>query len=164
MPSVINGLLRFAESFSRDLITETMLVKGANDEAGRLKELAELLSEVNPRRCYLALPIRPPAEAWVQPSTPEALSEGYAILAGKLPAVEFLSFVRNEHFTSTGSADQDLLGITAVHPMEQRAVEEFLRKAGADWTVIERLLENGQITETEFEGQRFYRKSAADGS
>ena len=85
MPSVINGLLRFAESFSKDLVTETMLVKGVNDETGQLQELAELLSEVNPRRCYLALPIRPPAEAWVQPSTSEDLSEGYALLAGQTP-------------------------------------------------------------------------------
>ena len=163
MPSVINGLLRFAESFSKDLVTETMLVKGVNDETGQLQELAGSVSGKS-STLLLGPPYTAAGRSLGPASHPGRPVEGYALLVAKLPAVECLQPVRNEHFASTGSADQDLLGITAVHPMEQTAVEEFLRKAGADWTVIERLLENGQIIETGFQGRRFYRKAAADRS
>ncbi|MGB6064647.1 MAG: radical SAM protein [Desulfomonilaceae bacterium] len=161
MSSVIDGLIRFAKSFRGDLVTETMLVRGVNDEAGRLQELSDLLDQVNPRCCYLATPTRPPAESWVLPPTAEVLSECYSLLAARLPAVECLTAGDEGQFTVTRSAVQDLLSITAVHPMEEEAVEKFLQKAGADWTLIERLLENGRIIKTEFEGKQFYRKAPA---
>lgn len=159
LSSVINGLLQFAASFRGDLITETMLVKGVNDNPARLRELLDVLSQMNPRCCYLSVPTRPPAEAWAQAPTVEVLSECYSLLAANVPAVEWLTSESDELFTLTGSADQDLLSITAVHPMEQKAVEKFLQRADADWTVIERLLEKGRIIRTEFEGKQFYRKA-----
>jgi wyosine [tRNA(Phe)-imidazoG37] synthetase (radical SAM superfamily) len=164
LSSVTHGLLKFAQSFRGDLVTETMIVRGVNDDAGRLLELSDVLSQVNPRCCYLAITTRPPTEAWVKAPTAEVLSACYRSLAAELPAVECLTSGDDEHFAHTGSVDQDLLSITAVHPMGRTAVEEFLQKAGADWKLIEQLLEKGQIVETEFEGKQFYRKSTVQGS
>jgi len=49
-----------------------------------------------------------------------------------------------------------LLSITAVHPMREEAVEEFLKKAKADWHVIEKLLEEDRLIELEYERNRYY--------
>lgn len=157
--SIIDGLLQFAESFQGDLVTETMLVRGVNDDAARLLELSNLLSQVSPRCCYLTTPTRPPAETWVQAPTAEVLVGCAAFLAAEVPEVECLTLGDEEQFTLTGAVDQDLLSITAVHPMEQKAVERFLRKADADWIVMEQLLEKGSIVRTDFEGKKFYRKA-----
>lgn len=159
LSSVIRGVLRFAESFSGDLVTETMLVGGVNDQPSPFQELLDLLSQINPRCCYLTIPIRPPAEAWVKPPSSAVLSDCYAFLAHKLPAVECLTSGEEGPFTLVGSPGEDLLSITAVHPMERKAVEKFLLKAGADWTLVERLLENGWLRQTEHEGRKFYRRS-----
>ncbi|RLG56323.1 MAG: radical SAM protein, partial [Candidatus Hydrothermarchaeota archaeon] len=44
----------------------------------------------------------------------------------------------------------------SVHPMRKDAVEEFLRKAEADWSVIERLIKENKLIEIEYGGNKFY--------
>lgn len=162
MSSVLRGLFEFAEAFSGKLVTETMLVRGVNDEASLLQKLSDVLSQVNPRCCYLAIPTRPPAEAWVKPPSKKIVSQCHALLAAQLPAVECLTPDDEGKFTVTDSAVRDLLSIIAVHPMEQKAVKKFLAKAGADWTAVEQLLQNGRVIKAEFAGKQFYRKAPAE--
>ncbi|MCK4434566.1 radical SAM protein, partial [Candidatus Bathyarchaeota archaeon] len=52
--------------------------------------------------------------------------------------------------------EEDLLSITSVHPMRKEAVKEFLKKANADWRVIEKLLEEDKLIELEYEGNKHY--------
>ena len=48
------------------------------------------------------------------------------------------------------------LSITAVHPMREEAVAAFLARAGAGWTVVQRLIAQGELVETEYEEHKFY--------
>jgi hypothetical protein len=65
-------------------------------------------------------------------------------------------------FVFTGDVEQDLLSITAVHPMREEAVDGFLaraqleRPAEADWTVVRRLVAQDRLVEVEYGGHRFY--------
>jgi hypothetical protein len=56
-----------------------------------------------------------------------------------------------------------LLGITAVHPMRREAVKEFLRRSGQSWSLVQGLLEEGQLVETEYGGETFYRRQTPIG-
>jgi hypothetical protein len=56
----------------------------------------------------------------------------------------------------TGDLEQDLLGITAVHPMRKEAVDRYLERAGETWAVVERLVAQGDLAETTYDGHRFY--------
>lgn len=159
LSSVLEGVRRFAETFRGDLVTETMLVSGVNDHTHELKMLSEFLGHLNLRCCCLAVPIRPPAESWVEPPGMEVLSRCRDLMANGLPAVEYMSSYLEEPFTLTGSVERDLLSITAVHPMDRKAVEEFLEKASADWSIVERLLADARLTASEFQGKLFFRKS-----
>jgi wyosine [tRNA(Phe)-imidazoG37] synthetase (radical SAM superfamily) len=159
MTTLLQGIFQFAKSFTGDLVTETMLVRGINDDASSLQKVSEILSQVNPRCCYLAAPIRPPAESWVQPPSADILSEINTFLDSRIPGATPLTWVDEGPFTPTGSAEQDLLDITAVHPMEEGSLEKFLQKAGAEWTLIERLLEGGRLTKSQFGGKSFYRRA-----
>jgi hypothetical protein len=40
--------------------------------------------------------------------------------------------------------------------MREEAVTEFLKKAGADWRVVEELLQQGRLVEIEYEGKKYY--------
>ncbi len=42
-----------------------------------------------------------------------------------------------------GDMEKDLLSITAVHPMRQEAVSDFLARAGTDWSLVRRLIAQG---------------------
>ncbi|MBC7260504.1 MAG: radical SAM protein, partial [Chloroflexi bacterium] len=59
-------------------------------------------------------------------------------------------------FAFTGDVEEDLLSITAVHPMRQDAVSDFLAQAGADWSVVQTLIAQEKLIETEYGGQKFY--------
>jgi wyosine [tRNA(Phe)-imidazoG37] synthetase (radical SAM superfamily) len=70
--------------------------------------------------------------------------------------VEYLIAYEGHEFAFTGQVEEDLLSITSVHPMRRDAVEEFLSKAEEDWSVVERLLEEGLLSEIEYSGATFY--------
>lgn len=59
-------------------------------------------------------------------------------------------------FALTGNVEADLLSITAVHPMREDAVGEFLAQAGAGWPVIHGLPARGLLVETAYGGRKLY--------
>jgi wyosine [tRNA(Phe)-imidazoG37] synthetase (radical SAM superfamily) len=156
LPSIRQGMLEFAEAYPGELVTETMLVGGVNDGDEHIKEVADFLAQLGPLRAYLSIPTRPPAEAWVRPSGEEVINQAYQILSERMHHVEYLIGYEGDAFAFTGEAQRDLLAITAVHPMRGKAVSEFLGRAGADWSLVQQLIAEGQLVETTYAGQTFY--------
>lgn len=160
LPTILEGMLRFGEEYQGQLATETMLVAGVNDDEASLGQVADFLARLCPSTAYISIPTRPPAERWVRPPAEEAVVRAYAILQEAVGWVELLTGYEGNAFAYTGNAEEDLLSITAVHPMQEEAVAAFLARAGADWTLVHRLIAEGRLVETEYRGQRFYRRKA----
>ena len=59
-------------------------------------------------------------------------------------------------FASTRNVKDDILAITSVHPMREDAVEELLKRAGAEWDVVEDLVTEEKITKVKYRGNNFY--------
>ena len=151
-----DGMLDFAETYGGELVTETMLVGGINDGEDCIEDVADFLARLQPARAYLSIPTRPPAEEWVQPPGEEAINRAYQILSGKVDQVEYLIGYEGNAFAFTGDVEEDLLSITAVHPMREDAVSKFLERAGADWPVVRGLIAKRQLIEMEYGGRKFY--------
>jgi wyosine [tRNA(Phe)-imidazoG37] synthetase (radical SAM superfamily) len=164
--ALFDGVRAFAGTYPGTLVTETMLVGGLNDSEACVRELSGFLAHVQPSIAYLSVPTRPPAEHWVHAPDEEALNRAYQVLSAQVGQVEYLIGYEGNAFAFTGDVEQDLLSITAVHPMRADAVNAFLARAGAGWDVIRRLLVGGQLIETEYGGSNFYlrklKRSAAD--
>jgi len=156
LASILEGMLEFARAYKGELATETMLVEGVNDGDEHVREVADFLAELRPARAYLSIPTRPPAEKWAQPPSEKVVNRAYQILGDRVDHVEYLIGYEGNAFAFTGNAEEDLLSITAVHPMREEAVREFLTRAKADWSIVRKLLEQGQLVETEYEGNKFY--------
>ncbi len=156
LPSILDGILEFADAYSGELVTETMLVKGVNDSDEHIREVADFLAQLRPARAYLSIPTRPPAEAWVRPPGEEVINRAYQTLSKRVGQVEYLIGYEGNAFAFTGDVEEDLLSITAVHPMREEAVSKFLAQAASDWSVVQRLIGQGQLVETDFEGRKFY--------
>jgi wyosine [tRNA(Phe)-imidazoG37] synthetase (radical SAM superfamily) len=156
LAAVLDGVREFAGAFAGELVSETMLVAGVNDDLDHARELAAFLQEVSPATAYLGIPTRPPAEPWVQPPDAERINAIFQIISEKVADVEYLIGYEGNAFSSTGNVEEDLLSITSVHPMREDAVAEFLSRAGADWLVIRRLIEGKQLVESEYGGQKYY--------
>lgn len=133
-----------------------MLVKDVNDGDDHVKEVADFLAKIRIATAYLSIPTRPPAESWVQAPEEETINRAYQIFSGSVGNVEYLIGYEGNAFAFTGNVEEDILSITAVHPMREEAVKEFLARAGSDWSVIHRLIDQDQLVETEYKGKRFY--------
>ncbi len=157
--SIIEGMLQFANDFNHELATETMLLKGINDSKEEIEKVAKYLEELKPDKSYVAIPTRPPAEKYVKPANEQVINMAYQIFSENLRDVEYLIGYEGNAFAFTGDVEEDLLSITAVHPMREEGVNEFLSKAKSDWSVIEKLIEKGELIETTYQGNKFYIRS-----
>ena len=158
LSKILGGVSNFTREFNHKIITETMLVEGIG-YAGEFEKIAEFLKDLRSLdKAYIAIPTRPPAEKWVKPATEETLNRAFQTFTEKLGVdrVEYLIGYEGNAFAFTGNVEEDLLSITAVHPMRKEAVTEFLKKANADWKRVEKLLSENKLVELEYEGNKYY--------
>lgn len=156
LSSILDGMLAFARIYKGELATETMLVKGLNDSPEHAKEIAGFLAQLKPDKSYISIPIRPPAETWVKPPDEKAINVFYQIFNKKVKGVEYLIGEEGNAFAATGNVAEDLLSITAVHPMREEAVRELLARAHAEASIIQQLIAQDLLFEAEYENKKFY--------
>jgi len=156
LSDIWEGMRVFAGEYRRALTTETMMVRGVNDDEAELKAIADFISELNPHRAYIAVPTRPPAESWIEPVDEEALNMAYQIFREHLDGVELLVGFEGEDFAYSGDVERDILSVTSVHPMREEALRALIQKAGAEWSLVEELVETGRLRRVEYKGGRFY--------
>lgn len=156
LAEILDGALALASAFDGRLMTETMLVEGINDRQEHVEELAMFLARLGPETAYLAIPTRPPGEAEVRPPHEDALTRAWSILSSELDDVELLTGYEGNAFFTSGRAEEDLLAITSVHPMRADAVDGLLRRSGEDWSLVQRLLGEGELIEVRYGGWSFF--------
>jgi len=156
LQEILEGILEFAQNYKGQLATETMLVKDVNDDPRSLQKIADFLAQVQPSKAYIAVSTRPPAVEWVRPPSEGSINLAYQIFCERPEQVELLVGYEGDLFALTGDVEQDLLSITAVHPMREEAVRKFLEQAGIGWDAAQRLIDVGQLVEADYNGHRFY--------
>ena len=149
------GMVAFADAFGGELVTETMLVEGVNDDPRHLSRVAGFVARLQPSIAYLSIPTRPPAEAWVRPPAEASINRAFQAYCSELDCVELLIGYEGNAFAATGNVAEDLLDITAVHPMREEAVEALLGRTGTGWSVVQDLIASRQLVEVGYGGQRF---------
>ena len=156
LETVLEGMLKFAYIFKRKIITETMLIRNLNDGREELERIAGFLMKLKPVKAYLTIPTRPPARKAIMVPEEQKLNMAFQAFNGRLDSVECLMGYERNEFAITNNLEDDLLAITSVHPMRKEAVLELLMKAGTDWGIVEKLIEDGSLIESEYRGMKFY--------
>jgi wyosine [tRNA(Phe)-imidazoG37] synthetase (radical SAM superfamily) len=153
---ILQGIRDFAADYRGTLITDTMLVAGINDTRESLVATADFIAGIAPRTAYLAVPIRPTTVKEMHGPDEAGLVRAHAIFAERLAAVELLTGHETGVFAHTGNAREDLLAITAVHPMRAADVRQILARDHADWSLVEALVSRGELKAVEYEGEQYY--------
>jgi len=156
LKDILNSMLKFKENFKGEIITETMLVKDINDKSQHIKKVANFIAKLKPSRAYLSIPIRPPADSWVQSPSEEVVNQSYHLFEEKVDQVECLIGYEGNAFAFTGEVEEDILSITSVHPMREDALKDFLGRANSDWSIVQEMIKQGKLVESEYEGHKFY--------
>jgi wyosine [tRNA(Phe)-imidazoG37] synthetase (radical SAM superfamily) len=162
LETVLEGMRRFAAEYRGDLVTETMLVSGLNDDEASLIRTAAFVSALDPLRAYVAVPTRPPAEPWVRAPSADAARDAAGIFAAADVPTSCLVEESEGPFAVVGDPGQGLLGIVAVHPMTETAARDYLVRSGAGWSVAQALIDSGRI-EAVRHGWRTYLRGARGG-
>ena len=156
LSEILEGIEIFSKEYMGEFATETMLVKGINDNQEEIEKIADFIKKLNTDHSYIAVPTRPPAEYYVEKAEPEQINMAYQIFKSRGINTEYLIGYEGNKFSSTGDLEKDLLNITAVHPLKEEAAAELVKKTGSDWEDIERLIAEDKIIETEYAGARYY--------
>jgi wyosine [tRNA(Phe)-imidazoG37] synthetase (radical SAM superfamily) len=156
LDAILDGMLRFSRTFEGDLITETMLIRGLNDTDDAIDLTTAFLASLGPLVAYLAVPTRPPAEPWVRPAGEDRVNRAFQCFAERLPRVELLTHFEGTAFGITGDPIQDLLGITAVHPIREDAALSLLAREGAGRSILDRLISENRLRPAWYRGHTFY--------
>jgi len=156
MEHILNSILAFARVYRGDLITETMLVKDLNDEESHVIDMARFLAVVEPANAYISIPTRPPAMSNIQAPDEAIINESYQLFSQYLDNVEYLIGYEGNAFAYTGNVEEDILSISAVHPMREDAVRKLLSRSDAGWELINKLTAEGKLAEIEYRGHHFF--------
>ena len=155
LDDVMNGIRHFAREFHGKLVTETMLIKGINDNDENITGIANFIHEFGASTSYLAIPTRPTAEHGIRAPDETTLNRCYQIMAATVPNVEYLTRYKGDAFAFTGDVRRDLLSITAVHPMRESAVSELLSRANADWSLVDELITECKLKKVDYLGEHY---------
>ncbi len=158
LPAVFGGIKEFARTYNGVLVTETMLVAGLNDSVSELEETAKFIEELSPAKAYIAVPIRPPAEAWAVPPSEKVVLSAYQIFEEHLgDRVELLIGAEGGDFViDPDKPVESILGIISVHPIRKNVLTKLLSDKGLDpEEVIDMLTGSGEAVLVEFEGEEF---------
>jgi len=161
LEQMLEGLRIFARQYKGKLITETMLIDGVNDTRENLEQTAEFIQSLNPYAAYISIPTRPPARTDVRPTGEDMLNLAFQVYSSHMNKVEMLLGYEGNAFAHSGDTESDILAITAVHPMREDAIAEFLDRDGKDWSLIRKLIDQEKLLETEFGGNKFYLRRLA---
>ena len=160
LDDIMSGMLTFKKEFGGTLATETMLLEGINTADDAIERLGNFLQKLRPDEIYLAIPTRPTADSTVRAADAETVNRIYQTLSQSLTGIELLTGYEGDGFASTGNFVENLLAISAVHPMRKDAVLNLMAKTGADWNAVQALLDNGTLREIEYQGHYFYLRIA----
>lgn len=157
LDEILQGMQEFAGSYTGTLCTETMLVKDLNDNPEELTAIANFIkSRIRPYKAYIGVPTRPPAEPWVSRPEPESITAAYAIFTREGLNAETLTGYESSGFVVTDNPVEEILEITAVHPMRRDAVEDVLNRFGVGEEVLQQLVKEGRIRKVHYEGWDYY--------
>jgi wyosine [tRNA(Phe)-imidazoG37] synthetase (radical SAM superfamily) len=154
--NILSGMKLFSKGFQGTLCTETMIVRGINDSVENFSAIAEIIRFIEPAVAYLSIPTRPPFEKFVKSPEPERLNEAWQIFNKNQINTEFLTGYEGSDTGFTGNIYEDILNITAVHPLREDSLLKLLENDNADFNIVNSLMNQHLIKSVLFEGEKYF--------
>jgi wyosine [tRNA(Phe)-imidazoG37] synthetase (radical SAM superfamily) len=153
---ILAGIQRFAAVYKGKLQTETMLLEGYNDSTQILKQNASFIAQLHPAHAYLSIPTRPPAMKSIKPVSEEKITEAWQIYQEAGLNTELLTGFEGTNAGTTGNIFEDILNITAVHPLREDTLAELLKKENAEAAIVDSLIHQGLIKVVNYQHKKYY--------
>jgi wyosine [tRNA(Phe)-imidazoG37] synthetase (radical SAM superfamily) len=161
LEAILGGLAAFRQDYRGRLWVEVMLIRGLNDDEESLGDLAAALRRIEPDEVHVSLPVRPPAEPWVEPPDEEGLMRATVVLGR---AARLVHPIEGD-FDLSGDVDlvDAVLDVVTRHPMREQELARSLHRwtPGGVSAALAELLATGRIRTVMRLGQVFWCAAAA---
>lgn len=149
---MLYGMRDFRREFSGEIWLEVMLVNGLNDSGEELQNIKNAVDLIRPDRIYVVTPIRPPAEPWVEPPSPEKILKAQHILGGAVPLTNSESgdFGLSEFI----DARQAIMEIGARHPLRLEQAME-IEKSFSSKDIVKKMIKEGELFKTKYNNKNY---------
>ncbi|MFO7881956.1 MAG: radical SAM protein [Kosmotogaceae bacterium] len=151
-----NGLVEFSQDFQGEVWLEVMLMKSFNDSYRNIRRLGRRIKKINPDKVYINVPVRPPAESWVEVPDKEQID-----FAKEVFGAESIEKIQKGDFSSLEEdALQGIIQIIKRHPMKESEIKQFvlsIKDEDKFHEVIKKLNYHDNVEVIEKDGQRYFR-------
>jgi len=154
--TTLTNIQLFRDGYKGRLCTETMIANGLNDSGENISLLADIIKGINPEKAYLAVPIRPPVEKFVKLPDAAMLNQAWQTFNKMQIKTEFLTGFEGTDTGYTGNIYEDILNITAVHPLREDTLLILLQNDGAVYSVVDSLINQHLIKSIIYEGNKYF--------
>lgn len=153
---LVEGLVAFRREYAGKLWPEVMLVAGLNDSQEALEALAAVLRRVEPDEIHINLPIRPPAEPWVEPAGEEEVGRALAILGDVARAVHPTHGLVD--LSGEGDVVDAVVEVITRHPVSEEELQRALERQapGRVGEILAHLEEDPRARHTHRYGHTFW--------
>jgi len=133
-----------------------MLVKDLNDDITSLTELRKLIDQIHADRVYINVPIRPPAESWVEIPPANRLTVGQEIL-GAYSIAHFEELIV-ESIDQEAPLSEQLLNIIIRHPLRTEQIYTLFHETNKKEidSILEQMIEKQLIVPVEYHDNIFW--------
>ncbi|HMA62955.1 MAG TPA: radical SAM protein [bacterium] len=149
--TIVQGTIDFSKNFKGQVWTETMLVKGYNDNKEELKRIKAIIEKIAPEKSFIMSPTRPPAED-VDPPEPGIYLYAQKLISGSR-AIAYHE-TGNFNISKYKDTQEAISEITARHPLRreqaQWIAEQFDEKAE-----LKNLIDQGKFFIKQYSGSKY---------
>jgi wyosine [tRNA(Phe)-imidazoG37] synthetase (radical SAM superfamily) len=150
LQKMVQGQYQFRSEYRGQIWSDVMLVSGLNDSDRALRDLKATFLGVQPDRIYVNVPIRPPAEEWVEIPDLRRLVRAMEIFDN----VKILDERDIGEFGAAafGSAAEAIMQTSARHPLREQQARAIETRFG-EVDVVESLERAGQLIPVQYDKQ-----------
>ena len=153
---LLRGLRDFRRKYDGRLWIEVMLVAGLNDEDEHLARLGETLRSLSPDAIQINVPVRPPAEPWVQIPGEDRIQAALGAFGDRAEAVA--PYHGKVDMAGGDDLGESILDIIRRHPIPECDLYIALGGYGLQKVAVTlgRLQDQGKAQRREYQGRAFW--------
>jgi len=152
---IIDGLVKFRKQFKGQIWLEILLVRGLNDSPAHLKKLKAAAEKIKPDRIHLNTVVRPPAEKWARPLTPEELERVREFFGPQAEVVA--SFHKKDQEKAPEDLTQAILSMVRRRPVSLEDLQHALGQTKEALNpLVQQLIASKKIKEVRHGGLVYY--------
>ena len=149
---IVEGIIRFRQLYTKELITETLFVKNINDNDKEIQLLNNILQKIKPNRVDIGTIDRPPAYD-VQPVSFESLN----LIASKLKGLPVNITYKNRPKSIQSFTKNEIINLIKMRPLTQEDIENTFDNNSI--TILDEIVKHKIITTKNNGGVKFYKIS-----